>query len=160
MQNMRRKDREMPREFAEAVTDKCLYAVLSTVGQDGSPYGVPLSIVREGDWVYFHCAQAGRKLDNLRYRDRVCLVCVGDVREPPDHFTVEYESAIIFGRAEEVEGAEEKTRILRLLCERHTPANMGEFAGAIEQGLTVTGVWKIRIENITGKRRILPVERP
>jgi nitroimidazol reductase NimA-like FMN-containing flavoprotein (pyridoxamine 5'-phosphate oxidase superfamily) len=156
MQNMRRRDREMPREFAEALADKCLYAVLSTVSEDGSPYGVPLSIVREGEWVYFHCAREGRKLDNLRYRNRVCLVCVGNVREPPDHFTVEYESAIIFGRAEEVEGAEEKTRILRLLCERHTPANMAEFAAAIERSLAVTGVWKIHIEDITGKRRILP----
>ena len=46
MRTMRRKDRELPRELALAVTDKCAYSVLATVNPDGSPYCVPLSFVR------------------------------------------------------------------------------------------------------------------
>jgi nitroimidazol reductase NimA-like FMN-containing flavoprotein (pyridoxamine 5'-phosphate oxidase superfamily) len=155
MREMRRKDREMSREFALGVADTCLYGVLSTVSEDGSPYGTALSIVRDGDWVYFHCALEGHKIDNLRRDPRVCLLCVGTVREPPDKFTVEYESAVIFGTAEEVTDREEKVHALRLLCERHTPANMGAFEGAVEKSLDVTGIWRIRIGEISGKRRIL-----
>ena len=50
---MRRKDREMPKEFALQVVDKCQYATLSMIS-DGKPYCVPLSIVRIDDFVYFH----------------------------------------------------------------------------------------------------------
>jgi nitroimidazol reductase NimA-like FMN-containing flavoprotein (pyridoxamine 5'-phosphate oxidase superfamily) len=148
---MRRKDREMPRDFAEAAADKCLYAVLSTVDSRGGPYGVPLSIAREGEWIYFHCAGEGRKIENLKACSKVCLTCVGNAEEPPDDFTVYYESAIIFGSAREVLEDTEKIRALRLVCERHTPANMAAFDAAIDKGLAVTSVWKIHIEEITGK---------
>ncbi|MDR2073039.1 MAG: pyridoxamine 5'-phosphate oxidase family protein, partial [Spirochaetaceae bacterium] len=73
MREMRRKDRDRDRGFAEAVVDTCRYAVLATADDDGSPYCVPLSIVREGEWIYFHCAREGRKIDNLKGRNRVCL---------------------------------------------------------------------------------------
>ena len=39
---MRRKDREMDRDFALQVLDKCEYAVLATVNPDGTPYCLSL----------------------------------------------------------------------------------------------------------------------
>ena len=75
---MRRKDRERSREFALEVTDKCEWAVLSMTDLEGKPYAVPLTIVRDGESVYFHTAKAGRKIDILRQSPAVCLVCVGD----------------------------------------------------------------------------------
>jgi nitroimidazol reductase NimA-like FMN-containing flavoprotein (pyridoxamine 5'-phosphate oxidase superfamily) len=157
MRPMRRKDREQSRDFAIAIVDKCLYAVLSTISEDGTPYGVPISIVRDGDWIYFHCAKEGHKIDNMRYKNRVCLVCVGNITEPPDNFTVVYESAIVFGKAEEVTDDEEKIRSLRLVCLRHTPDNMAAFDGEAARFKDVTGVWKIHIDEISGKQRLLPV---
>ncbi|MDD7602536.1 MAG: hypothetical protein PUK54_08090 [Firmicutes bacterium] len=38
MQNMRRKDREMPEDFVWSVTDRCEYAVLSMSDPEGLPY--------------------------------------------------------------------------------------------------------------------------
>ena len=38
---MRRKDREMPPEFALTVADKCEYAVISMTDISGEPYCVP-----------------------------------------------------------------------------------------------------------------------
>ena len=84
---MRRRDREMPKEFALEIIDKCGYAVLSMIDQD-APYAVPISVARDGDTVYFHCAKEGRKTDILRSYPRVCLVFVGDVRPAFDKFTV------------------------------------------------------------------------
>jgi nitroimidazol reductase NimA-like FMN-containing flavoprotein (pyridoxamine 5'-phosphate oxidase superfamily) len=153
---MRRKDRERDRSFAELVVDKCLYAVLATVDEDGSPYCIPLSIVRDGEWIYFHSAREGHKIDNLKQRRRVCLSCVGDVYEPRDHFTVVYESAIVFGTAEEVQGDDEKIRALRLLCQRHTPANMAAFDAEMAREYKAAGAWKIHIEEISGKQRLPP----
>ena len=48
---------------------------------------------------------------------------------------------------------EEKITALRGICQRHTPSNMPDFDNAIERSLPRTGVWKISIESITGKRK-------
>lgn len=150
---MRRKDREMSREFAFEIADKCEYAVLSMTDQKNMPYCVPITIVRDNDTVYFHSAKEGEKITILRANPNVCVACVGDTRRALDKFTTEFESAIIHGEASEVTSDEEKIHALRLLCERHTPANMQEFDTAIERSLPRTAVWKIKIIDITGKRK-------
>jgi nitroimidazol reductase NimA-like FMN-containing flavoprotein (pyridoxamine 5'-phosphate oxidase superfamily) len=153
MRNMRRKDRQTSRDFALSIVDKCLFAVMATVNDDGSPYCIPLSIARSGEWIYFHCAREGHKTDNLRGRNRVCLSCVGDTHIPEGKFTIEYESAIVFGTAQEVSLDEEKIHALRLICQRYTPANMAAFDEAIERSLAVTAIWKIHIDEISGKQK-------
>jgi len=151
---MKRKDREQSRDFALAVTDKCAYAVMATVNADGTPYCIPLSLARDGEWLYFHCAYEGHKIDNLRQRSKVCVSCVGVNEAIPGKFTLKYESAVIFGRAEEVTGREEKIRALNLICKRYTPNNMAAFDEAIERQLDVTAIWKIHIDEISGKGRM------
>lgn len=150
---MRRKDREMSREFALSTVDACEYAVLSMTLADGTPYGVPLSIVRDGETVYFHCARSGAKLDALRLHPAVSLACVGSSARATDDFTTAFESAIVFGTAAEVLDDAEKICALRLLCEHHTPTNMAAFDETIRSSLKATGVWKISICEITGKCR-------
>jgi len=148
---MRRKDRELPRDSALAVVDTCRYSVMATVNQDGSPYCVPLSMARDGEWLYFHSALEGHKIDNLRYRNRVCVSCVGVVRDLPGEFSIGFESAIINGSAREVTDSEEKIHALELISKRYTPANMAAFDEAIKKELGRTGIWKIHIDEISGK---------
>jgi nitroimidazol reductase NimA-like FMN-containing flavoprotein (pyridoxamine 5'-phosphate oxidase superfamily) len=150
---MRRKDREMDRAFAERVIDKAAFATLATVSDDGTPYAVTLSLVRDGEWLYFHCAAEGRKIDNLRKNPKVCVTFVGDIGVPPGKFTINYESAVVFGVAEEVADSEEKIHGLRLICKRYTPDNMADFDRAVAHSLAVTGIWKVRIDGISGKRK-------
>ena len=152
---MRRKDRERPREFALTVTDKCAFFVMATVNPDGSPYCIPLSMVRDGEWLYFHSAAEGRKINNLRRQNQVCISCVGEQKAIPGKFSLEYESAIIFGSASEITDRKEKIRALALISERYAPDNMAAFDKAIERELDVTSVWKIHIDNISGKARNL-----
>ncbi len=149
---MRRKDREMPEEFALQIVDKCVFATLGTSNNDGAPYCVPVSIAREGMSVYFHCAMSGQKTDNMRRRPDVCLACVGETRVPEGKFSVEYESAVIFGRASEVLGETEKIRALRLISMRHTPGNMEGFEDELRVNLGRTAVWRVDIASVTGKR--------
>lgn len=150
---MRRKDREQTKEFALKVADNCDYAVMSMVDPDGNPYCVPLSIVREGENLYFHCALEGHKLECLRNNSNVCVSCVGRTKNVPEEFTTEFESAIIRGKAFEVTEKEEKIHALKLICLRYAESNMANFGSAIEQSLTRTGIWKIEIEDITGKAK-------
>lgn len=150
---MRRKDREMPADFAWNVVDKCEWAVLGMVDPNGMPYCIPISIARNGQTIYFHSAQSGFKIDCLTCHSQVCISCVGDTFRLPDKFTTEFESAVLRGTAAEVTEDAEKIQALRLLCQRHTPTNMDNFDEAIARSLFRTGVWKVEVSEITGKRK-------
>ncbi|MBP1758708.1 MAG: 5-nitroimidazole antibiotic resistance protein [Firmicutes bacterium] len=150
---MRRRDREMPAEFALMVLDKCAYATLATTNPDGTPYSTPITIVREGACIYFHGALHGKKADNLRARPTICLSCVGETKVVPAYFTTEFESAVVTGIAQEVTEDEEKIHALRLLAERYTPDNMLHFDTAVAESLSRTAIWKITITEISGKRK-------
>lgn len=61
---MRRKDREMNTEFAKQVIDRSRCGVLSILETgSGTPYSIPLSIVRDDELLYFHSAKEGTKVD-------------------------------------------------------------------------------------------------
>lgn len=150
---MRRKDREMDEDFALEIADKCEYAVLSVIDNNGEPYCVPISIVRDGRDIFFHCARDGKKIDSMCGNPEVCIACVGDTCRAKDKFMTEYESAIIRGKAEEVTEDEKKVHALRLLCERHTPTNMQNFDNAVSKSLLRTAIWKVRIGTISEKRK-------
>ena len=153
MTEMRRKDRQMPEEFAWDVVDQCEYAFLAMMEEDGTPYGLPITIVRKDRNVYFHSAMDGRKVRCLRANPRVCLTCVGNTEIQQDRFTTLYQCAVAFGTAEEVTEEAEKIEALRLLCQRHTPDNMAGFEDAIRRSLARTGIWRITVEEISGKAK-------
>ena len=153
MREMRRKERQITEEEAWAVVDKCEYAFLAMTAEDDTPYGLPVTIVREGRNIYFHSALEGRKVECMRQHPRVCLTCVGDTAIQQDRFTTLFESAVAFGTAAEVTEDGKKTEALRLLCLRHTPGNMADFDRAVNASLARTGIWKISVEEITGKAK-------
>lgn len=150
---MRRKDREMDRDFALGVLDRCEYAVLATSDGEGRPYCIPVTIVRRNEVLYIHSALEGQKVHNLRGNRNVCLTAAGDTKIAKDQFTTEFESAVVFGTAEEVTEEAEKIEALRLLCLRHVPTNMHRFDEAVRASLHRTGVWKIHMDTVTGKRK-------
>ena len=154
MYSMRRKDREQDEDFALAVVDQCTYSVMATVDQDGSPYCIPISPAREGKWLFFHSAQEGHKIDNLRQRNKVCISCVGEQEAIPGKFALKYKSTVIFGAVTEVTEREEKIRAMNLICKRYTPGNMAAFDTYIEKQLDATSVWKIHMDEISGKARL------
>ena len=150
---MRRKDLEMPADFARMVLDGSLWVTLAMLAPEGRPYAVPISIVREEDHIYFHAAKAGRKTRCLKHRPQVCLIAVSEARPVSRHFTMEYASAVVHGTAQEVLDIEEKIHAMRLLCLRYAGDNMDSFEEALERSLSRTAIWKIAIEDISGKRK-------
>lgn len=118
--------------------------------QDGSPYGLPLSLVRKNDTTfYFHCADEGEKIDCLKYSPVVSLSavsrCTPVFEEDKKNYTEHYRSAIAVGRCEWVEERAEKVEALRLLCERFLPKYMSHFDEAIARSLDRTTVIKITL---------------
>ena len=95
----------MNSDWALDVMRRAPYITVSFTRPDGTAYGVPLSLASTDDdtW-YFHCALAGDKLDAIARHPEVCLSAVARCRPmvgPKDNsFTLAYESAMAFGRAE------------------------------------------------------------
>lgn len=154
---MRRSDRARDRSFAFDVIDRCGHGVaaLSTGGE--GPYCIPLSLVRVGDDLFFHCALEGRKLDLLRRDPRVCVTFVA--ADQPAYlpesnmYTTFFQSAVVTGTAFEVTDPGQKTAALRALCEKMTPGHMEGFEEAVRRSLTSTAVRGIHMEEVTGKEK-------
>lgn len=153
-ENMRRKDREIGLADAEGVLAKGTYGVLSLNGAEG-PYGVPVCHVLLRGTVYFHCAMTGRKLDLLKADDRVSFCVVGEAETMPAAFSMKYRSVIVAGRAAEVTARDEKLEALDALVLKYSGpeyAAAGRTKG--EAALSVTAVYAIKPETITGKARV------
>ncbi len=152
MNKVRRKDRELGLHEAMELLSTSEYGVLSTVGEEMQPYGMPLSFVFKNNCIYFHCALSGRKLQNLGNNNKVSFCVVGKTKVLPDKFATEYESAIAFGVATELYGDERYSALLALL-EKYTPEYIEEGKKYIEQKDAAMKVFKVEISNITGKAR-------
>ena len=172
---VRRKDREMGREYGLEVIDKSKYGLVSMVEENNEPYGVPLSIVREENTLFFHSAKDGRKVEFLNNNPKVSIAFIGDVKVPEifteeeldeiikdeskipllisSVFTTEYESAIVKGKVELVENEKERIKGMNLICEKYLPSKMKYFNMAVESCLGRTNVYKVEIESISSKRK-------
>lgn len=156
---MRKKSREMDSQWALEVMRKAPYITVCVTRADGTAYGVPLSLAaKDDDTWYFHCALEGEKLDAIKANPMVCLSavsrCTPTVGPRDGSFTLQYKSAIAFGKAEVVEDDAEKIEALRLICERFLPQHMDAFEASIERSLARTAVVRIRLtEPPTGKRK-------
>lgn len=120
---MRRSDRERDAAFALEVLDKAPFVTVSMTREDGTPYGLPLSLARTGDKTfYFHCALEGEKLDCIAHNPVVFLSAVTRCSPTFDskvgNFTLQYRSATAVGVAELVSEREEKISALRVICQR------------------------------------------
>ena len=147
---MRKASRQKDAQWATEVLKKAPYVTVSMVRSDGSPYGVPLSLVAKDSMTYyFHCADEGEKLDCIAGNPVVSLSAVSrchpEYEADKNNFTEHFHSAIAIGRAEKVEDIAEKEEALRLLCERFLPDAMDHFAEAVSRSIDRTTVVRITL---------------
>lgn len=159
MRPMRKSNRQLSEEEALEIFDKAPFVTLSMVRPDGTPYGLPLSLVRfDSRTFYFHCAEEGEKIECLRNSGTASLSavskCMPKFEEEKGNYTEYYRSAIAVGRAEEVTDEAEKIMALRLLCQRFLPRYMEHFEEAIDRSLHRTMVVRISLtEPAVGKSK-------
>ena len=159
MKQMRKAARQKDEEWALNVFDRAPFVTMSMIRPDGTPYGLPLSLIRSNRRTfYFHCADEGDKLDCIRANPVVSLSavnrCAPKFETEKKNFTMYYDSAIALGEAEIVTDNSEKIMALRLLCQRFLPKHMENFDEAIKRSLERTVVVKITLtEPSVGKSK-------
>lgn len=150
---MRRTERQMDLPWTQALLARGEYGLLATSDPAGQPYAVPISYVYDGaESIYIHCAPEGHKLDNLRANPQACFTVVGRTRVLPAQFSTVYESAIAFGRVNELEG-EEKRNALLLIAEKYNPGQPAANAAYIAANFERVAVLHFTIAHLTGKQR-------
>ncbi len=152
MKELRRKDRAITEEEAIALLNKAEYGVLSTVTENGEPYGVPLNFCVIDHCIYFHCAVEGQKIDNIKQNKSVSFCAVGNTKILPDKFGTKYESVIVSGEVEEVFDGNKQIALERLL-HKYSPEHIDKGIKYIESLREKTIVFKITINKLTGKGR-------
>ncbi|MCY6960239.1 pyridoxamine 5'-phosphate oxidase family protein [Clostridium brassicae] len=149
---IRRKDRELDIAEAIEVLNNCDYGILSTVGENGYAYGVPVSYVYLKNSIYFHCAVEGQKLDNLINNNKVSFCVVGETCILPNKFSTKYESVIIFGKANEVFD-DEKDMVMLELLRKYSKEYLEKGKEYIKNTSEKVKVIRVSIEHISGKAR-------
>ena len=125
--------------------------VLSLLGDDGYPYGVPLSYVYHENKIYFHSAKAGHKIDAMKVNDKICLTTWDDGYLVEGDWAFYVSSCVVFGRAKLIEDrqvTEDKARILAL---KYFPT-VEEVEYVIKKSIDRVQLVAIEIEHISGKK--------
>ena len=96
--------------------------VLSMMGDDGYPYGIPLDhwYCEEDGKLYFHGAKEGKKLDSLKLNDKVSYCVYDEGFRKEGEWALNINSVVIFGRMHVVEDEDKKRMICEHLCRKYT----------------------------------------
>ena len=120
---------------------------------EGQPYIIPLNFGYDGEHIFFHGATEGRKIDVLKKNNRVCIAfeVVGDLipGEEACGWSMIYESVIAFGRARILKKSDEKHSALRCIMQQYS----NEIWSFPEHAVSITSIFQVDIEKISGKRR-------
>jgi uncharacterized protein len=148
---IRLKDRVVNDDKTIEIIKKGSYGVLSTIGEDGYPYGVPLNYTYFNNCICFHCAQEGHKLENIDYNKKVsfCVVTKSDVLG--NEFDTDYESAIAFGKAAVITDDSEKKGIMLSVLNKYSAEFLKAGNNYLKKHWDETKAVKIIIEHLSGK---------
>ena len=149
---MRRIRQQLPMETCLQILRQEMRGVLAVLGDDDYPYALPMDYVFDDatGHLFFHCAQAGHKLDAIRRHEKVsfCVFDRGFRRE--GEWALNISSVIVFGRMREVLSKEAAIARVRQLGLKYAPDE-----AYVEEELTAAAnrvlCLELVPEQITGK---------
>jgi uncharacterized protein len=137
-------------------------AFLAHVGfqMEGQPFVIPTLYGRDEDKLYLHGSAASRMLRGLDTGMPACVsVTIVDglvLARSAFHHSMNYRSVVAFGTARKIEGAEEKTRALRIISEHLIAGRWSDVRGPSDKELKATAVLEFCIEEASAKIRTGP----
>ena len=148
-----RKKQQLTAEECAAVLKNEKRGVLSVLGDNGYPYGVPLNhYYNEADGrLYFHCGKTGHKIDALRRCEKASFCVYGEGRPEPGGWALRFQSVIVFGRIEFIENRDTVYEISAKLSRKFT-GDEAYIREEIEKFGPATQMFALIPEHVTGKR--------
>lgn len=150
---LQRKNKQISMEECTELLKKETRGVLSVLGDDDYPYGMPMNhwYNEEDGKIYFHCGKSGHRLDALRKCNKVSF-CTYDsgYREDGD-WALHVKSVIVFGRIEIIDDMDTIADITRKLSYKFTQ-DEEYICTEIEKYATATLLLQLTPEHICGKQ--------
>ena len=151
--------REM-RRFKQQISEgKCIQilkeqprGVLSMIGENGYPYGIPLDhwYSEEDHKLYFHCAKVGHKIDAISACDKVSYCVMDEGYRKDGEWALNINSVVVFGRIRIVKDELKKKEICTNLLRKFTDDEeyiQRELTNAFPRVCCL----ELTIEHMTGK---------
>ena len=148
---IRRKDKELSDKEISAILEECTHGILSVKGDNGYPYGVPVSYVFANGKIYFHCAPTGHKLDAIETEPKVSFSIVSKDIVIPEKYSTNFASIIAFGKARVIKDFDEMKKAHISFIEKYSN---DFYDGGIKYMNSSAGkmvMVEITIDHITGK---------
>ncbi len=114
---------QIPEEECIDILKTQLRGVLSVLGEEDYPYGIPLNhyYCEENGKIYFHGGMKGHRIDAMRRHDKASFCVIDDGRpEKEGDWALRFRSVVVFGRLETVEDHDRAIEITRQLCYKFT----------------------------------------
>lgn len=149
---MRRFKKQISEEECIRILKEQPRGVLSLLGDNGYPYGIPIShwYCEEDGKIYFYGAKTGHKIDAIAECDKVSFCVYDEGYRKDGEWALNINSVIVFGRIRLVTD-QEKTRIIcDSLCKKFT--NDEEYIQKeLKNALPRVQCLELTIEHMSGK---------
>lgn len=152
--------RELARKNKEISKEECIEllksekrGVLSVVGDEGYPYGMPMNHFynEEDGCIYFHSGKSGHRPDALKKCNKVsfCVYDEGYVNE--GEWAKNIQSVIVFGTVEVIDDIEQIASIVTKLSYKFTNDH-DYIKREVELYASKTDLLKLNVEHMCGKK--------
>ncbi len=141
------------REMQDIIT-KSQVCWLAMADAEGSPYVVPMNFGFDGDYVYLHGAQFGRKMNILKKHPRVAVNFSVDhqLRYQSEHvacsYSMKYRSVLVEGEVEFIDNRDEKVKSLHIIMAQYSSRAFKYN----EPSLKEVCVFRVSTEKMTGRK--------
>ncbi len=151
--------REMRRYKQQISEEECIRilkeqprGVLSMIGDDGYPYGIPIDhwYSEKDKKLFFHCAKAGHKIDAITACDKVGYCVMDEGYRKDGDWALNINSVVVFGRMRIVEDEEKKREICANLVRKFTD-DEEYLRKELANAFTRVNCLELTIEHMTGK---------
>lgn len=149
---MRRWKQQISKEECIRILMQEPRGVLSVIGDDGYPYGIPMDhwYCEENGKLYFHGAKEGHKIDAIQKCDKASYCVYDEGFRKEGEWALNIKSVVIFGRIRPIYDMEKSMKICRELCGKFTEDQ--EYAEReIKQSGSHVLCLELTPEHMTGK---------
>ena len=127
---------------------------------DGQPYVIPTIHARSDDSLILHGSAASRMFEHIASGEPICVTVTHVdglvLARSTFHSSMNYRSAVVFGRGQLIEEQQEKLAALAVLTEKLMPGRWADTRQPTAQELKATSVIRMQIESASAKTRTGP----
>ena len=149
---MRRFKQQISKEECIKILKEQSRGVLSLIGDDGYPYGIPLDhwYCEEDGKLYFHGAKEGHKIDAIKACDKASYCVMDQGFKKDGEWALNINSVIVFGRISIVEDPEKAKIICTEICRKFTD-DEAYLQHELEHAFPRVQCLELTPEHMTGK---------